>query len=108
MYSYEDRIKAVELYIKYDLCAADTVRELGYPNRKLLVRWYKEYVETGQLHERSNKTSKYTNHQMKVAVSYYLEHGHSITRTIRAVGYPSRDTRNDGSMNWLPGNEKLA
>ncbi len=32
MYSYEDRIKAVMLYIKYDLCTADTIRELGYPN----------------------------------------------------------------------------
>lgn len=53
MYSYEDRIKAVELYIKYDLCAADTVRELGYPNRKMLVRWYKEYQETGDLHKNS-------------------------------------------------------
>ena len=29
MYSYEDRLKAVELYIKYDLSAADTIRELG-------------------------------------------------------------------------------
>jgi len=33
MYSYEDRMKAVELYIKYDLSAAATIRELGYPNR---------------------------------------------------------------------------
>ena len=38
MYSYEDRMKAVKLYIKYDCSAADTVRELGYPNRKMLVR----------------------------------------------------------------------
>jgi transposase-like protein len=43
MYSYEDRMKAVELYIKYDLSAAATIRELGYPNRKMLARWYKEY-----------------------------------------------------------------
>jgi len=27
MYSYEDRIKAVKLYIKYDLSVADTIRE---------------------------------------------------------------------------------
>ena len=45
MYSYEERMKAVKLYIKYDLCAADTIRELGYPSRKMLVRWYKEYQE---------------------------------------------------------------
>lgn len=29
MYSYEERMKAVELYIKYDLSLADTIRELG-------------------------------------------------------------------------------
>ena len=34
MYSYEERMKAVKLYIKYDLCAADTIRELGYPRIK--------------------------------------------------------------------------
>jgi putative transposase len=42
MYSYEDRIKAVELYIKYDKSAAATVQELGYPSYKMLIRWYKE------------------------------------------------------------------
>jgi transposase InsO family protein/transposase-like protein len=58
----------------------------------MLVRWYNEYVQTGRLHERSKKKSKYTEHQMRVAVSYYLGHGRNITRTIRAVGYPSRET----------------
>lgn len=37
MYSYEEK-KAVELNIKYALCAADTVRDLGYPDHKMLVR----------------------------------------------------------------------
>ena len=31
MYSREKRLKAVELYIKYDKSAADVIRELGYP-----------------------------------------------------------------------------
>lgn len=48
MYSYEDRKKAVELYIKYDLSAADAVRELGFPSRKAMIRWHKEYQETGR------------------------------------------------------------
>ena len=38
MYSREERTKAIELYIKYDRCAADVARELGYPDRKSLVR----------------------------------------------------------------------
>lgn len=28
MYSYEDRIREIKLYVKYDPCAADTIR--GY------------------------------------------------------------------------------
>jgi len=60
MYSYEDRIKAVELYVKYDLSAADTIRELGYPDYKTLVQWYKEHQETGGLHRRFNRHPKYT------------------------------------------------
>lgn len=106
MYSYEDRKKAVELYIKYDLCAANTVRELGYPDRKMLVRWYKEYLKTGRLHERSKKKSKFAEDQMNVAVSYYLEHGRSITRTIRAVGYPSRGTLKGWIEELAPGERK--
>jgi len=29
MYSYEERMRAINLYIKYDLSAAATIRELG-------------------------------------------------------------------------------
>ncbi len=36
MYSREKRLKAVELYIKYDKSAADVIRELGYPDRHTL------------------------------------------------------------------------
>lgn len=50
MYSYEDRMRAVKLYIKYDYSVADTIRELGYPSRNGLVRWHNEYVENGDLH----------------------------------------------------------
>lgn len=107
MYSYEDRIKAVELYIKYDLSVADTVRELGYPNRKMLVRWYKEYQKTGGLHEKYIKHPAYTSDQMKVAVNYYLEHGRSITRTIRAVGYPARETLKVWIDELAPGERKV-
>ena len=85
MYSYEERMKAVKLYIKYDLCAADTIRELGYPSRKMLVRWYKEYQETSDLHRHYSKESRYTFEEMQTAVDYYLNHGRSISRTVRAV-----------------------
>lgn len=42
MHSYEERMKAVQLFIKYDLSVADTIRDLGYPTRNTLIRWYNE------------------------------------------------------------------
>jgi hypothetical protein len=58
--------------MKYDLYAAQTVRELGYPVRAMLVRWYKEYLETGQLPKKSKKKPKYTDQQKWIAINYYL------------------------------------
>jgi len=107
MYSYKDRIKAVELYIKYDLSAADTVRELGYPSRMMLVQWYKEYQETGGLHERYIKQSAYTSAQKVTAVNYYLEHGRNISRTVRALGYPVRETLAGWIDELAPGERKV-
>ena len=92
MYSYEKRIKAVQLYIQYDLSAADTVRVLGYPDPTQLKVWYKEFIERGDLHQHFRKPTKYTPADIQTAVDYYLQHGRSISRTIRKLGYPSRPT----------------
>src|SRR5690554_187514 len=90
MYSYEERMKAIELYIKYDRSIADTIRELGYPSRGALARWYKEYQKNGCLRRSyERKNHKYSLEEKKAAVDYYLEHGRSLRRTIRAMGYPS-------------------
>lgn len=35
-YTREQRQRAVELYVKYEGCAADVIRELGYPSREAL------------------------------------------------------------------------
>ncbi len=43
MYSYEDRIRAVKLYLKLRKRLAATVRQLGYPTTKWLERWYHAY-----------------------------------------------------------------
>lgn len=39
MYSYEEREKAIELYIKYDKRACAVIRELEYPTPKKLKQW---------------------------------------------------------------------
>ena len=49
MYSFEDRMRAVELYIKYGHSAADVIRELGYPSRGSLCNRFREFEESGDL-----------------------------------------------------------
>ena len=45
MYSYEDRIRAVKLYLKLGKQIAATRRQLGYPAKNSLLSWYREYQE---------------------------------------------------------------
>ena len=40
MYSYEDRIRAVKLYIKLGKRTGATIRQLGYPTKNALNRWF--------------------------------------------------------------------
>ena len=91
MYSRENFQKAIELYLKYDKSVASVIRELGYPSYKTLPRWYKRYLkeqETGIV--RHTRRSKYSMEQKKAAVEHYFEHGRCLSRTMRALGYPSR------------------
>lgn len=84
MYTYEQRMAVVKLYIKYYYKAAAVIRELGYPNRHVLVKWFKEYESTGDLHRKSmrGRKPKYSEEQKQAALQFYQEHGRSITFTV--------------------------
>jgi transposase-like protein len=43
MHSYEERMRAVALYIKLAKRVQTTIRELGYPTKNTLRGWYREY-----------------------------------------------------------------
>ena len=102
MYSYEERIKAIQLFIQYDCSPSAVIHELGYPSRGMLYNWYKEYLETGALRSDDKLGhAKYSKEQRKQAVEYFLEHGRSISRTIRALGFPGKTVLSE----WL--NEDL-
>jgi len=45
MYSYEDRIRAVELYIKLGKRVRPTIRQLGYPTKNALKSWHREFEQ---------------------------------------------------------------
>lgn len=43
MYSTEQRRLAIETFIRFGHSCADTIAELGYPNRHTLNSWWREY-----------------------------------------------------------------
>lgn len=88
MYTLEER--AVDLYLKYGRKASVVIRELGYPDRKMLTKWVCEFEEEGHLHEKPRIGNAYTLEEKRHAVDFYLEHGHHISYTLRILGYPSR------------------
>ena len=49
MYSYEDRIRAVKLYIKLGKRMGPTIRQLGYPTKNSLKSWHREYEQSRDL-----------------------------------------------------------
>lgn len=75
---YEQRIRAVQLLIKYDMSYSTVIHELGYPDSGSLRGWYKEYKENGDLHKDHTRKSMYTFEQKRAAVDYYLEHGKCV------------------------------
>ena len=90
-YSREQRDRAMDLYVRYERCAADVIRELGYPSRRMLPVWYRERLEeerTGVPSMRGERYRRYTDEQKRAAVDHYLGHGRRLKRTMRALGYP--------------------
>lgn len=103
MYSYEERLKAVKLYIQYDRSYASVYRELGYPPSSHSIKlWVKEYEQNGDLHKSYNKANKYSDEQRQAAIRYYVEHGRSKSRTVKALGYPTRQQLTEWIKQDLP------
>lgn len=90
MYSYEDRLRAVRLYIKLGLRVGATIRQLGYPTKNSLKSWHREYVQRQDLAAGYARAPKYSQAQKVRAVEHYLEHGRCLAVTSRALGYPAR------------------
>ena len=90
MYSYEDRLRAVRLYIKLGKRVGLTIRQLGYPTKNALKSWHREYEQRLDLPAGYVRQPRYSQAQKERAVEHYLEHGRCIAATIKALGYPSR------------------
>ena len=90
MFSYEERIKAVKLLLKYDMSYSTVIREIGYPSKQSLWNWYNEYSQHLDLYQNYIKQPKFSEEEKQRAVNYYLEHGRSVSRTVKKLGYPSQ------------------
>ena len=44
-YGREQRGRAVDLYVRYERCAVDVIRELGHPGKGALLSWYADQLE---------------------------------------------------------------
>jgi putative transposase len=79
MYSYEDRIRAVELYINLGKRLMATIRHLGYPTKNALRGWHREYEQRLDLAVGcAVRDPKFTQAQKEAAVEHYLTHGRGL------------------------------
>jgi transposase InsO family protein/transposase-like protein len=93
MYSYGDRVRAVELYIKLGKRVRATIRQLGYPTKNALKGWCHEYEQRLDLPLCCKvRAPKFTQEQKEAAVEHYRTHDRCIAATMRALGYPGRGT----------------
>ena len=107
MYSAEQRAKAIETFARSGCSAADTIAELGYPSRVTLRNWWKDYQIGGdEFLEREHCRPRYSDEERQGAAGHYLEHGKSLARTIRAMGYLSREVLANWVDELAPGQRK--
>lgn len=89
MYSYEDRMTAVQLYIKLGKHVKATIRQLGCPAKNALKHWCREYERGHDLPAGYLRTKqRYPDEQKRIAVEHYLSHGRCLAWTMKALGYP--------------------
>jgi len=108
MYSTERRRLAIETFIRFGHSYADTIAELGYPDRHTLNSWWREYRETGEVPVgKMIREPRFSDDQKREAVEHYLGHGKSLSRTMRALGYPKGSDTLRGWIDELaPGQRK--
>lgn len=60
MYSYYDRLRAVQLYIKLGKRVGLTIRQLGFPTKNALKAWHRAHEQRHGLPEGYVRDPKYT------------------------------------------------
>lgn len=96
MYSRNQRLEAVQLYIESGHRCRHVIRQLGYPQSPVSLRsWYGDYLEerqSGTIIFGDSRKSKYTELQKHRAVDHYLRNGKCYAQTIKSPGYPHKES----------------
>ena len=106
----EQRRVAIETFVRFGHSYADTIAELGYPNRQSLRSWWNDYREHGEVRPgKPTREPRFPLEMRQAAVDHYLDHGRSLARTMRAMGYPKSRGCLAGWIDELaPGQRKAA
>jgi len=91
MYSYEERLRAVKLYLTLGKRCKATIHQLGYPTKNTLKAWHDEFEKRGDLQAGYSRSKpKYSDEQRNAAVEHWANHGRCFAFTLKALGYPCR------------------
>ena len=89
MYTYEQRKRAVELYIKFGFAHGAVIQGILQASNQSGIG-IKSTRRRGELHQEYSSPNRYSIEQKEAAVKHYIEHGRCLSRTVRMLGYPSR------------------
>ncbi len=108
MYSTEQRRLAIETFIRFGHSYADTIAELGCPDRHTLNSWWRECGETGEVPVgKMIREPRFSDDQKREAAEHCLGHGKSLRRTMRAPSCPKgSDTLRGWTGKLAPGQRK--
>lgn len=85
MYTQEQKLKAIELYIKSKLSVRVVISTLGYPSPNMLRNWYRSYLRGEEAQQRK---SKYTEEYKQSIIDSYYSNCENITVTAKQNGLP--------------------
>lgn len=72
MFSREERIKVIQLFLKNDCSYAAIVQELSYLSFGALHQWYKEYLVSGELYQEHREKATYSGERKQKSVNHYF------------------------------------
>ena len=105
-HSQEEKQKAIDLYISNGFSPSKVERELGYPCKSTLLRWYNDYRRRGYVRGPKKWEGKYSEAEKRRAVEHYLATGKNVSKTIREIGYSGHSLLCKWIDEFAPGKRK--